>query len=446
MAVLALVLIGRAYRGVLLTFVAVAMLPMLWSWSSHVVRSGSMEPSISVGDVVVAKPFGRDEKVPVGRVMLFQPPPGSGGNGGLRVHRVVERLDDGRYRTAGDANATPDVEPVPRGDFRARPVLLAPYVGLPVHWLAERDYLPLGSWLVVSAILFHFSFRRLDDDPPRRGGTGRRMLAAASIVSLAVAVPGSADAAFTARAGNTSNTWKTAANLDQRYTSAVVADSPWALYLLDEASGADALDSTGNNRTGTYTGVASYREAGALPNNPGYATRYAAANGRMVTGGTALSDPVTFSVELWFKTTSTAGGKLIGFENSRNLTSTKFDREAVLRTDGKVTYLGAASTSKVLTSPTALNDGKWHHLVITSVSSTGSNETASMYVDGALAATGTTMKAATVYTGWWRIGYGVIPAGTSFPATGNLTGYVDNVAIYTTQLSAARVAAHYAAR
>lgn len=444
--VFALVVVGRVYRALLLTLVAVALLPVLWQWSSHVVRSGSMRPSIGVGDVVIAMPFGHDEKVPVGRVMIFDPPPGSGGDGAQRIHRVTAKLYDGRYETTGDANHAPDVEPIRRDDFRARPLILVRYVGLPVHWLAEGDYLPLGGWLLLSAVLFHFSFRRLDDEQPRRPGKGGRLVATAGAAALLLTVPESASAAFTDHATNGSNTFKAAAILQQRYTAAVAADSPWGFYRLDESSGANAADSGGNNRTGTYTAVAAYRETGALPNNTGYSTRYAANLGRMVAGGTALSDPTTFSVELWFKTTSTAGGKLVGFENTRNQISPFYDREVVLRTDGRLTYVGGASTSKVVVSPTALNDGKWHHLVVTSVPAGGSNLTASMYVDGALAATGTTIKASSVYTGWWRIGYGQIPAGTAFPVTGNLTGSVDDVAIYTTSLSATRVAAHYAAR
>lgn len=463
-----LVIAGRVYRAMLLTLLAVAVLPMLWSWSSHVIRSGSMEPALGVGDVVVAKPFAGAEKVPVGRVMLFDPPPGSGGDDSQRIHRVVEKLPDGRFRTRGDANSAPDVEPVRRHHLDARPLLLVRYVGLPVHWLSERDFVPLSLWLVVSGVLLGYSFRRLGGEEPRGGSGGRRLgwsggrrrpletppgrrarrgiLAMIGLVGLVLTLPESASAAFTGRTSTGSNTWRTAADLEQRYTAAVSTDRPWAFYRLDEPSGTAAADSAGGNRTGSYTAVAAYGETGALPGNPGYATRYAGGTGRMVGGGSALSDPTTFSVELWFKTTSTAGGKLFGFENTRNQTSSAYDREAVLRTDGRVTYVGGASTSKVLTSPTALNDGRWHHLVVTSVPAGGSNQSSALYVDGAPAASGTTSKAAFAYAGWWRIGYGQIPIGIAFPLTGNLSATIDDVAIYTTQLSAARVAAHYAAR
>jgi len=116
-----------------------------------------------------------------------------------------------------------------------------------------------------------------------------------------------------------------------------------------------------------------------------------------------------------------------------------------MRTDGRVVYMGGASTTKLLLSPTALNNGTWHHLLVTVVLA-GSNETTAMYVDGVLVASGNTSKAATVYSGWWRVGFGKVPTGTGYPATGNFTGSVDDVAVYATALSATRVAAHYAAR
>lgn len=46
-----LVVNGPAYRVLALTLVAIAVLPTAWSWTSHIVRTGSMEPSISPGDL-----------------------------------------------------------------------------------------------------------------------------------------------------------------------------------------------------------------------------------------------------------------------------------------------------------------------------------------------------------------------------------------------------------
>jgi hypothetical protein len=271
-----------------------------------------------------------------------------------------------------------------------------------------------------------------------------RVALAVGTVGLAVGAPSTANAAFTARTASGSNTWKAASALRQPYTSAVMADAPYAFHRLDEASGTTAADSAGGNRTGTYAAVAAYRQTGALPKNPGYAIGLSG-TGRIVSGGPGQLDPVTFSAELWFRTTTTAGGKLIGFESSRNATSLAFDREAFMRPDGTVVYMGSATTKNLLVSPAPLNNGAWHHLVVTSAPS-GTLESSSMYVDGVLVASGTTLGASTAYVGWWRVGYGTLPTGKDYPASASFTGSVDDVAVYTTALSATRVAAHYAAR
>ena len=64
-----------------------------------------------------------------------------------------------------------------------------------------------------------------------------------------------------------------------------------------------------------------------------------------------------------------------------------------------------------------------------------------IYVDGALAASGTTSTLLS-YTGYWRVGQGSI----GWFNTPAFNGDLDNVAIYHSTLSAARVAAHWAAR
>lgn len=463
-----LVVAGRVYRTLLLTLVAIAILPTVGSWTSYLVRTGSMEPAIRAGDVVIGQPFGSAEKVPVGRVMVFEAPPGSGAGPVLRVHRVVDHPDHGGYVTAGDANATPDAAHVPRQNFRSRAVIDVPYVGLPLVWLDDRQYLRLALWLLGSMLLLALSFRRLPDDPPydsgwwrralnrageriglrsrhRRSGPVMRVALALTSAVLITAVPTAASAAFKATTRSGSNTWKAATVLRQPYTSAVMADAPYAFYRLDEASGATAADYAGSSRTGTYTSVSAYRQSGALPANPGYAIGLAANSGRMVGGGTGLYDPTTFTVEMWLKTTTTTGGKLIGFESARDGSSAFYDRELFMLSDGRVVYMGGISGTAIVNSASPLNNGAWHHVVVTNRPTTFQQDS-SLYVDGVLVDSGATNKAGALYTGWWRVGFGKLPVLGGMPPSANFTGSVDDVAIYTTQLTATRVAAHYAAR
>jgi hypothetical protein len=279
----------------------------------------------------------------------------------------------------------------------------------------------------------------------RDRGPALRIALVLSSAVLVAGVPAAANAAFTDTTKSGSNTWKAAALLRQPYTTAVMTDAPYAFYRLDEASGTSAADYASTHRTGTYTSVATYRQSGALPNNPGSAIGLAANTGRMVGGGTGLYNPTTFTVEMWFKTTTTTGGKLIGFESARDGSSAFYDRELFMVSDGRVVYMGGTSGSAIVNSPGPLNNGAWHHVVVTNRPTTFQQDS-SLYVDGVLVDTGSTNKASALYTGWWRVGFGKLPLLGGMPPSANFTGSVDDVAIYTTQLTATRIAAHYAAR
>ena len=69
-----------------------------------------------------------------------------------------------------------------------------------------------------------------------------------------------------------------------------------------------------------------------------------------------------------------------------------------------------------------------------------------LYVDGALVANLTSTTTAQPYSGYWRIGYDNLAVSGSPPANYYFTGDLDEVAIYTNTLSAARISAHYAER
>ncbi|WP_134765987.1 LamG-like jellyroll fold domain-containing protein [Nocardioides sp. 1609] len=471
--------LARAYRGGVLTLIAIAVVPCVLSMSSHVIRSGSMEPSIEVGDVVVAQPLPETGPLPVGRVMIFTNP-ATGADEQL-VHRINERLDDGRYITAGDANEVTDATPVERSMFHDRAILLVPYIGLPVTWVAERDVAPLLFWLSLTMLAFGVASLRVvprprsapddEDDEDAADGTGsqptgpappprhrsRRSHAAKPLLSLAtaplvllvvVASTTVASAGFTDTTKTGPNRWKASTTLYQRYTAAVMADSPQSFYLLDEASGALAADRSGASRTGTFTGLSAYRVPGALPNNPGTAVSINGGTDRMVTGGAVTGGPVTFSMELWFRTATTSGGKMVGFESTRESTSSQYDRHVYMRTNGRITYgrwgfLGGS----VVESSAAYNDNQWHHLVV-SVTGNGtglfSSSRAVMYLDGVAVDSGSTSVPG-AFSGWWRVGYGSLPIGVGAPAA-SWTASVDQFAIYPTALSAQRVAAHWNAR
>ena len=453
---LVVVLLARAYRSVLLTLSAAAILPLLLtSMAGYVIDSGSMRPTISEGDVVVARPFAAGERVDVGRVYVFEDPAVPGR---LLVHRIVERRDDGDFTTAGDANDLTDVTPLDAADIRGRGVLLVPYAGLPVHWMHTGQWWRLALWLLLTVGAFLVAARRLEDEPPswlqrlRRRVRRRRAVpppprrpAVPVAASLAVVLfggvlsTGTANAAFTSRTTSHANTWAAGAGL-QRYVAAVQADQPYGFWLLDEPSGSTyAVDRSGNDRTGQYYGALALGRPGALANNPG--TAVGTSGGRAVLGRNPVSAPAAYSIELWFRAVPGASGYLAGFENDRddNPVGSFADRSVSMDGTGRLVFGRWAGRTQTITSPRAYSDGAWHHLVVTNTSA----RYTVMYVDGVAVAAGNTSQDS-AYAGFWRIGQG--STGTSAGNTSAFTGDLDNVSIFHTVLPSARVTAHWNAR
>jgi signal peptidase len=100
--------------GAVVTITVLAVPSLIGAEESYVVLSGSMEPELQTGDVVVVHSVSPAE-VQEGDIITFRRN-GGGDAGDDRVtHRVIEKrtTDDGVvYRTKGDANEEPDPTPV----------------------------------------------------------------------------------------------------------------------------------------------------------------------------------------------------------------------------------------------------------------------------------------------------------------------------------------------
>ena len=98
-------LVGRSWLWFIIGCLLVTLVPMLFGWRPYVIESGSMEPRIGIGDVVLASPVAAaDQKELLGRVTVFDSPevPGK-----VITHRVV-RLEGDTIVTKGDANQSVD--------------------------------------------------------------------------------------------------------------------------------------------------------------------------------------------------------------------------------------------------------------------------------------------------------------------------------------------------
>ena len=147
---LLLTTVSRAYLVFLLSLAACALLPMLTGLSGSVVQSGSMEPHIGVGDVVLSRALPADSPPPMGRVITFRAPAGSA-TSGFVLHRVVGANENGSLVTAGDANADVDSTALDRRNILSVASLLIPWIGLPAFWVTTWAFLPLGMWVLLTA-------------------------------------------------------------------------------------------------------------------------------------------------------------------------------------------------------------------------------------------------------------------------------------------------------
>lgn len=122
--------------------IVVSLYPVTGNYKIFVVQSGSMEPSIKTGGVVVSKP---QDKYGIGDVITFKT---SGGKLESVTHRIVGIENEGgkeSFATKGDANNSEDKNRVAPEKIIGKVLFSVPYLGYAVA--AARQ--PFGFLLVV---------------------------------------------------------------------------------------------------------------------------------------------------------------------------------------------------------------------------------------------------------------------------------------------------------
>jgi len=143
--------------------VALSLAPLfsIPGFQSLVVMSGSMEPEIKTGSVVVVKATPAYE---VGDVVTF-PHPTSPGD--LVTHRI-EGFEDELIKTKGDANNAADNWEVRREDVQGKVAVSIPYLGYAVHFAKTQR----GFVLLILLPALRRSWRLWRRNSPVRGGSG----------------------------------------------------------------------------------------------------------------------------------------------------------------------------------------------------------------------------------------------------------------------------------
>ncbi|WP_426330167.1 fibronectin type III domain-containing protein [Pedobacter sp. R-06] len=200
-----------------------------------------------------------------------------------------------------------------------------------------------------------------------------------------------------------------------------------------EGNANDAISS--NN--GTFQGIVPTQAPDRFSNtNKAYLFN---GSSNYISTANAYVNPGSFSTSIWFKTTTTVGGVLIGFSSMQTGNGGSRDRFIYMTGTG-VLYLGVApgSVKKYVSTATAYNDGNWH--LATSTLGAGGLK---LYVDGVLTASDGTVTSAESYTGYWRIGYDDVATWPNEPTSHYFQGTLDDAVIYHRELNAAEVSILY---
>lgn len=294
--------------------------------------------------------------------------------------------------------------------------------------------------------------------PARRGSLVPGVLFGLAAAVLSVLGVPFGHAAFVAKIANGSNSAATAGYFTcAAAVSDTKAGAAYFAYPFGEGSGTTANDVSGSSNDGNYgrngffgsgaTGI-TYGVANAVvcPRDHQTVVTLDGANGYIVGPATKVAGPPAFSLEVWFKTTSSQG-KLIGFGSGRGTASTgptlssQYDRHLYIDSGGLLEFGVYPNQFQTIASPAPVTDGQWHYAVATLSAGNGM----ALYLDGLLVAANSKVTSAQGYDGYWRIGYdnlaGWPNAGSNYYFKGSLAW----AAAYTYALSPAQVAAHYRA-
>ncbi|MGV8858333.1 PKD domain-containing protein [Rhodoglobus sp.] len=212
------------------------------------------------------------------------------------------------------------------------------------------------------------------------------------------------------------------------YGAAVYEASPQLYWRLAEASGSAVNDAGLQGINGNLSGTYTRNVPGALGGTTNSATQFTQG---LAATAISLPNPSTFSSEVWFRTSSTSGGKLVEFGSSATGTASSYGDHLMMRNDGTLVFGTGSSTVSTVGS---YNDGQWHQAV-----STQGSAGLRLYVDGALAGTSAATPSQT-FSGYWRLGRG----NTVGVASSNyFSGDLDEFAVYQTVLTASEVSQHY---
>ncbi|MGW9072444.1 DNRLRE domain-containing protein [Streptomyces yangpuensis] len=222
------------------------------------------------------------------------------------------------------------------------------------------------------------------------------------------------------------------------YPNQVRADGATQYWRYDESALPFVADSSaGGNRAGVHLNAPALRQTPGAVSGTGTAIGF---NGTdtQVYGDHRQSVGSTYSIETWFRTNTTRGGKLFGFGNNQSRGSNQYDKHIYMTNSGRLVYGVYTGATRTVTTATAYNDNAWHHVVATQ-----GPGGMTLYVDGVQKGT-LAVTTHENFSGYWHAGGDSLGGWPDRPTSEYWAGQLDESAVYPTVLSAAQVQNHYA--
>lgn len=447
---LAVASFGKVTLYLVASLILWSLVPLFFGMAVTTVASGSMEPRIHTGDVVAAKSVAAAD-LRRDQIILFEDPAVADR---LKLHRIIG-ISAAGIQTKGDANSTPDPMLTDAESVVGVGYFRVPYIGIPINWLHQGDVLKLGGFLLALAAAARLS--SLDSDLRRRDKEARAAKHAAlnrgfaarhpklmdTVLPVASVVLVAATVAYLIGGSAASAAFASSTRTTASFGAAESFARPWdqASFHFGYAEEAPnlgvAIDDAGTPENGILAGGIARASEDSNP----FVT-FDGSTGKIYTERYAGAAPNVFTLETWFRTTTTAGGRIIGYGNTQSGSSNVTDRQLYMNNAGKISFnLFANGAHQLITTPASYNDGKWH-LVTATVSEAGSV----VYIDGARVVADATMTKGqgTAADGYWRIGYDRVSAALpDAPSSNYFGGSMDGTSLYLTALTASEAASHY---
>lgn len=226
------------------------------------------------------------------------------------------------------------------------------------------------------------------------------------------------------------------ANAISGYERQVLGDGAAQYWRLEESSGSTAFDTAGLD-DGDISNV-TRNTPGAIAGDSGTATTFTNALDSRSVNRAPVQGPDVFTMEAWFRSGTTTGGRIAGFSSHTSQRSNSYDRQIYMDNAGRIVFGVNNGNARTVNSAAAYNNNQWHHVVAT-LGPTGIN----LYVDGNRVANRADVTTGQYFQGYWRIGADQLSGWPNRPTTDFFSGAIDDVAIYPTVLSAAKVLRHY---